>query len=75
MTRKIEQVVQGTGARVQGPGKSSFLFDGDGPKRAATDNAFVLFSYELFIIDDPCLFIPYLEKLRVQCGTGPAAHT
>jgi hypothetical protein len=68
MTRKIEQVVQGAGNR-----KS--LLDGDGPKRAGADNAFVLFSYELLVIYDPGLLIPYLEKLRVQCGTGPAADT
>jgi hypothetical protein len=54
MTRKIEQVSQ-----------IRFLFNGDGPKRAGADNAFVLFNYELLIIDDPGLLIPYLEKLRV----------
>jgi hypothetical protein len=62
MTRKIEQVSQ-----------IRSLFIGDGPERAGADNAFVHFSYELLIIYDPCLLIPYFEKLRVQCGTGPAA--
>jgi hypothetical protein len=64
MTRKIEQVSQ-----------IRFLFNGDGPERAGADNAFVLFSYELLVIYDPGLLIPYLEKLRVQCGTGPATDT
>ncbi len=64
MTREIERVSQ-----------IRSLFNGDGPKRAAAGNAFVLFSYELLIIYDPCLLIPYLKKLRVQCGTCPAADT
>lgn len=50
------------------------LFDGNGAERTASNNAFVLFHNELLMVYEPCLVIPNLEKLRVEFGTGPAAH-
>jgi hypothetical protein len=50
------------------------LFDGNSPERAASKNAFILFHDELLMVFKPCLVITDLEELRVEFGTGSAAH-
>ena len=50
------------------------LFDGNSAERTTAKNAIVLFHDELLMVYKPCLVITDLEKLRVEFGTGPAAH-
>ena len=50
------------------------LFDGNSAERAASNNAFVLIHDELLMVYKPCLVITDLEKLRIEFGTGSAAH-
>jgi len=55
-------------------GIAVYLFDGNSAERTASNNAFVLIHDELLMVYKPCLVITDLEKLRVEFGTGPAAH-
>jgi len=50
------------------------LFDGDGAERTASDDSFAKGHIELLMVNEPCLVIPDLEKLRVELGAGPAAR-